>query len=148
MVKSMKISTTDTIKRYSDLMKIENFFDRFEYLKLRGQVGVETFGSHRYLNQILYRNLDWKRFRRQIIIRDDGFELGHLDVPISGPIYVHHLNPITIDDVLLRRSCVFDPDNAISVSFKMHQAIHYGYECPLETDPVNRTKNDTCPWRK
>ena len=135
------------IKRYSKLIKIDNFLDRFEYLKLGGVVGETTFGSNRYLNQILYRSYDWKKFRREIIIRDGGCDLADPDREIKGIIIVHHINPITIDDVRMRRRCVFDPENVVCVSHMTHEAIHYGDDTLLMKGPVVRRPGDTIPWR-
>lgn len=137
-----------TIKLYSELITIPTFKERFNYLKLSAAVGDPTFGGHRYLNQMLYRFPEWKRVRREVILRDEGLDLGHPDFPIRGNIYVHHLNPITTDDILERRNCVFDLENLISTSFDTHNAIHYGDERLIEDRvPVERKKNDTCPWR-
>lgn len=141
--------TTKTIiyKTYSELIKLETFEERFSYLSLSGIVGETTFGGHRYLNQILYQTDDWKATRREIIYRDEGSDLAHKDYPISGSIYIHHINPITIDDILERRPCVLDLENLISTSFKTHNAIHYGSAELIPRGPVKRTKNDTCLWR-
>ena len=135
-----------TYKTYSELIKIEKFEDRFEYLSLIGRVGKTTFGGHRYLNQTLYQSDKWKRTRREVILRDNGCDLGHSDYPIAGSIYIHHINPITIDDILSERPCVFDLENLISTAFKTHNAIHYGSNDLLSKVLVNRTKNDTCLW--
>lgn len=134
-------------KTYSELITIPSFEERFKYLSLTGIVGEITFGGHRYLNQKLYQSLEWKRIKREIILRDNGCDLAQEDHPIEGHIYIHHINPVSIEDVLERRSRVFDPENLISASFKTHNAIHYGSEELLSRCPVIRTKNDTCPWR-
>jgi hypothetical protein len=136
-----------TIKTYSELIEIPAFEDRFEYAKLGGTVGEETFGGHRYLNQMLYKSRDWKTTRREVMLRDDGYDLAHEDYPIAGNVYIHHLNPITIDDILEKRDCVFDPEFLISTSLNTHNAMHYGDKDILVKGPVIRTKNDTCPWR-
>lgn len=143
----MRNTRKRTIRTYSELISIPTFQERFKYLQLNGLVGDLTFGGHRQLNQILYQSPEWKRARREVILRDNGFDLAHEDYPISGIIYVHHLNPLNIDDVLARRYCVFDLDNLVSVSFDTHQAIHYGDESLIKKDPVTRKPNDTCPWR-
>lgn len=136
------------IRLYSELIEIPTFEERFDYLKLSASVGDVTFGGHRYLNQMLYSFPEWKRIRREVILRDEGFDLAHPDFPIRGNIYVHHLNPITADDILERRSCVFDLENLVSTSFDTHNAIHYGDERLIaDRVPVERKKNDTCPWR-
>lgn len=140
--------TRTTIRTYSELIKLPTFEERFEYLKLSASVADPTFSGHRYLNQQLYKSPEWKLTRREIILRDNGFDLGHEDYPIGGKIYIHHLNPITIDDILERRRCVFDLENLISSSFNTHNAIHYGSEEILSSRiPIERTKNDTIPWR-
>lgn len=135
-------------KTYSELMTIPFFEDRLKYLMTESIVGDPTFGGHRQLNQILYKSKDWLSIRDEIIIRDGGHDLGHPDYFIPGPIYIHHINPITIEDILERRSCVFDPENLISVSYKTHNTIHYGI-MDLKIPPVtsNRSKHDTAPWR-
>lgn len=137
-----------TIKTYSELIAIPTYLDRFHYLKLGGRVGEETFGYERYLNQTLYRSEEWKRFRRDIILRDNGCDLACEGFEIYGKIIVHHINPITIDDVLHRSAKIFDPDNVIACSMNTHNAIHYGDDHLLMTGPIIRTKNDTCPWIK
>lgn len=146
MTTSMMRDTT-TYKNYSDLIKIISFEDRFNYLSLSGIIGAMTFGGHRYLNQILYQTEQWKHTRREAIFRDNGCDLAHQDHPINGSIYIHHINPITIDDILEERPCVFDLENLVCSSFKTHNAIHYGSENLLSKGPIIRTKNDTCPWR-
>lgn len=136
------------IKSYSELMSIKSFQDRLEYLKLYGRVGDITFGGNRYLNQMLYHCYEWEKVKRDIVIRDKGNDLAHEDYPIlSKSVYVHHINPITPDDILNRRGCVFDPENLISSSFQTHNAIHYGNDTKLSTGYAERKPNDTCPWR-
>lgn len=136
------------IKSYSVVILLPTLEERFEYLKLKGQVGAETFGYDRYLNQILYHDPEWRRIRRDVIIRDNGCDLGLEGHEIQGRILVHHINPITIDDVKLRRRCVFDLDNLICTSHDTHNAIHYGDANLLPKNPIERTPNDTCPWRR
>ena len=135
-------------KSYAELMTMHTFEERFEYLKLNGTVGQETFGAKRQLNQILYKTDRWKKLRDEIIIRDDGKDLGIEDRLIGGRIIIHHINPITVDDVLNERPIVFDKNNLISVSHMTHEAIHYGDADLLMKDPVIRTENDTCPWKR
>lgn len=135
------------IKCYSDLIQIDSFKDRFDYLKTNSIVGFETFGSKRYLNQILYNSWEWRNFKRRVILRDDGKDLAHPDYKIVGNVYVHHINPITIDDILERRYCVFDMENVISCSFYTHEAIHYKKEIFVRGDFAERRENDTSPWR-
>lgn len=134
-------------KTYSELIKIPTYEERFQYLQLKGAVGKDTFGYDRYLNQILYNSPEWKRLRNRIIIRDNGCDLGCEGYEIYGRVLIHHLNPITVEDVVSRNPIVFDPENLICVSHNTHNAIHYGDESLLILAPVERTKNDTCPWR-
>ena len=136
-----------SIKTYSELITIPTFEERFEYLQLKGSVGKDTFGYDRYLNQVLYRSPEWKRLRNQIIIRDGGCDLACDGYDIYDKVLIHHLNPITVEDVLARSQKVFDPDNLVCVSHNTHNAIHYGDVDLLVTGPIIRTKNDTCPWR-
>ena len=136
-----------SIKTYSELITIPTFEERFEYLQLKGSVGKDTFGYDRHLNQVLYRSPEWKRLRNQIIIRDCGCDLACDGYDIYGKVLIHHLNPITVEDVLARSRKVFDPDNLVCVSHNTHNAIHYGDVDLLATGPIIRTKNDTCPWR-
>lgn len=136
-----------SIKTYSELITIPTFEERFEYLQLKGSVGKDTFGYDRHLNQVLYRSPEWKRLRNQIIIRDGGCDLACDGYDIHGKVLIHHLNPITVEDVLTRSRKVFDPDNLVCVSHNTHNAIHYGDVDLLVTGPIIRTKNDTCPWR-
>lgn len=133
---------------YSDLLSFSTFEERFEYLKLSGIVGGVTFGGSRRLNQVLYSSKEWKEFRNRIILRDEGRDLAMEGYEIHGGIYIHHLNPLTIEDVIERSSKIFDPENVVCVSFKTHNAIHYGDITLLNTGPVIRAPNDTCPWRK
>ena len=135
------------IRTYSELITIPTFEERFEYLQLKGSVGKDTFGYDRYLNQVLYRSPEWKRLRNQIIIRDGGCDLACDGYDIYDKVLIHHLNPITVEDVLTRSRKVFDPDNLVCVSHSTHNAIHYGDVDLLVTGPIIRTKNDTCPWR-
>nr|DAO53499.1 MAG TPA: HNH endonuclease bacteriophage, HNH Endonuclease, DNA.52A [Caudoviricetes sp.] len=137
------------IRSYTELITLPTFVERFRYLKLGGQVGVETFGYDRYLNQILYRTAEWKRFRNEIIVRDNGCDLGCEGYEIVGQkILVHHINPISIEDVLRRDPKVFDPENVICTILNTHNAIHYGDESLLVTEPIERKPNDTCLWRR
>lgn len=136
-----------SIRTYSELIKLKTFEERYRYLRLAGSVGEETFGWDRYFNQKFYSSQEWKRFRREIIIRDNGCDLGIEDREIDGLIMIHHIEPITVEDVVQRRACLLDPENAICVSRNTHNAIHYGDENLLVLQPIERTKNDTCPWR-
>ena len=136
-----------SIRTYSELITIPTFIERYRYLKLGGSVGKETFGFDRYLNQTLYRSPEWKRFRRDMILRDNGMDLACDEYEIVGKVLVHHIDPLTIQDVIRRDSKIFDPENVVCVSMHTHNAIHYGDESLLMIEPVVRTKNDTCPWR-
>lgn len=135
------------IKAYSELIELQTFEERFEYLQLKGIVGQETFGFDRYLNQILYNSKEWKHLRNEIIVRDNGCDLALEGFEIHGRILIHHINPITIDDVIKRREMVFDPENLICVTHNTHNAIHYGDKSLLITGPIERRANDTCPWK-
>ena len=136
------------IKSYSELIKIPTYKERFEYLKLDGIVGKDTFGYDRYLNQAFYNSPEWRRFRRDMIIRDNGCDLACEGYEIRGKIILHHINPITQDDLISRRRDVlFDPENIICVTHNTHNAIHYGDANLLITGPIERTANDTCPWK-
>lgn len=135
------------IKTYSELITLPTFEERYNYLKLNGRVGESTFGYDRYLNQILYTSKEWRRFRDEIIIRDNGCDIACEGFEFSGRATVHHINPITVEDVINRSPKVFDPENVITVSDNTHKAIHYGDENLLIKAPVIRTQNDTCPWK-
>lgn len=134
------------MKTYKELITLKTFDERLEYLKLRGVVGDPTFGSRRYLNQKLYQLREWKITRQKIILRDNGCDLGIQDYPIYDSVFIHHINPITLDDIIKRRNCVFDLNNLICVSFKTHNTIHYGEESPYDK-LVIRTAGDTCLWK-
>ena len=135
-------------RTYSELIQLPTFEERFEYLKLGGFVGKETFGFDRYLNQNFYRSAEWKRVRDKVIIRDNGCDLGIEDRLVSGKIIIHHMNPITDIDILNLTSFLLNPEYLICVSHNTHNAIHYGDEHLLVKNPIIRTKNDTCPWKR
>lgn len=135
-------------KTYSELILLPTFEKRYEYLKLYGHVGEDTFGFDRYLNQAFYRSTEWKRIRREIIVRDNGCDLAHPDREIVGPIYIHHINPISMKDLTDQTDYLRDPENLVCVSYNTHQAIHYGStELLTPTELVERRPNDTCPWK-
>ena len=134
-------------KNYSELVTLPTFADRLDYLTLSSKVGAQTFGDDRYLNQILYHDPEWKRIRKYVISRDNGCDLAHEDFPIFDRVYIHHINPITPDDILNRSSKVFDMENLVCVSFNTHQLIHYGLQSDDMKTPTARTENDTIPWR-
>lgn len=135
------------IKTYSELITIPTFEERFEYLKLDGQVGVETFGFNRYLNQAFYKSDEWLSIRDYVITRDNGCDLGMEGYEIYGRILIHHINPITKDDIIQRSRILLDPENLITTVKRTHDAIHYGDSNLLMKAPIERRKNDTCPWR-
>lgn len=136
-------------KSYSEMMKLKTFEERYNYLKLNGIVGDLKFNGYRYLNQLLYKCPEWRRARREAIIRDQGYDLGCEDHQIPGKILVHHINPLTVEDVIDKKRCVFDPENLITVSHDTHNAIHYGNDNIIfKNKIVERRENDTCPWRE
>lgn len=139
--------TMKNIKTYSELITIPTFEERFEYLKLDGQVGVETFGFNRYLNQAFYKSDEWLSIRDYVITRDNGCDLGMEGYEIYGRILIHHINPITKDDIIQRNRILLDPENLITTVKRTHDAIHYGDSNLLMRAPIERRKNDTCPWR-
>lgn len=134
-------------KSYSELVSIHGYKERFDYLKIGGKVGLETFGSDRYLNQMLYVSPKWKQFRREMIIRDNGCDMAHKEHPVFERLVLHHINPITVLDVVNRDPKIFDPENVVCVNHMTHEALHYGSEDLLPKDPVERKPNDTCLWR-
>lgn len=138
---------TGRIRTYSELISIPTFEGRFKYLKMNGKVGKDTFGFDRYLNQIFYRSKKWKSIRNQVIIRDNGCDLGMEGHDIFGRILIHHMNPITIDDIKQESEYLLDPEYLICVAHNTHNAIHYGDEGLLIKEPIVRTQNDTCPWK-
>ena len=137
-----------TIRTYSELIILPTFEDRYEYLKLNGKIGEETFGFDRYINQQLYqRSQKWKSVRDKVIIRDNGCDLSMEGYETWGKIIIHHMNPITTEDIERESDFVFNPEYLISTSLNTHNAIHYGDENLLIKAPIERTKYDTCPWR-
>lgn len=152
------------IKTYSELIRLSTFEERFAYLKIAGRVGEDTFGYDRFLNQDFYQSTEWRNFRDRIIVRDGGCDMGLSDYPITdyirkidsrsniiykARIIIHHINPITKDDILCHSDCLFDPENVICVSDRTHKAIHYGdLNTAKPKEFVERSPNDTCPWKK
>lgn len=136
-----------SIRTYSELIKIPTFKERFEYLRLNGKVGEETFGFDRYLNQVFYKSPEWRAARDFVIIRDQGCDLAMEGHEIFGKILVHHMNPISMEDIVHRTEYLLDPEYLICTIKNTHDAIHYGDGSLLITGPIERTKNDTCPWR-
>lgn len=136
------------IRTYSELIQLETFEERFEYLRLDGMVGRDTFGFDRYLNQLFYNSLEWKQIRNFVISRDCGCDLGVIDHTIYGKVLIHHMNPLTKDDIINKTDYLLNPEYLICVSFETHQAIHYGNNNYINDNiPIQRRKNDTCPWR-
>ena len=135
------------IRRYTDLMQYDSFIERYRYLKLNGQVGIDTFGLDRYLNQTLYRSYKWRKVRNQIIMRDNGCDLGMDGFDIFGKIIVHHMNPLTLEQIEDDSDDIYNPEFLICVSHITHNAIHYGDENLLPQLPVERSANDTCLWK-
>lgn len=138
---------TTNIRTYSELIQLPTFEERFDYLRLDGVVGKDTFGFDRYLNQQFYRSSEWKRIRNRVIVRDNGCDLGIDDYEIHGRILIHHMNPISIEDLQHMSDLLMNPEYLICVSHRTHNAIHYGDESLIVTAPIERTQNDTCPWR-
>lgn len=136
------------IRSYSELSKLKTFEERYQYLRLNGMVGAETFGFDRYLNQMFYRSQRWKSVRDFVFVRDNGCDLGVEGRDIYGRYIIHHMNPITIEDIERESEFLLDPEFLISTIHNTHNAIHYGDEKLLVTAPIERTKNDTCPWRR
>lgn len=138
------------IKTYSELIMLPTFIERFNYLKIGGIVGEETFGFDRYLNQVFYKSKEWLSVRRKVIIRDNGCDLamiGH-EIPQGISVLIHHMNPISKEDILNRTDFVLNPEYLITTILNTHNAIHYGNSELLVQGPVARFKNDTCPWKK
>lgn len=135
------------MRTYSELVLLPTFKERFEYLKLSGVVGRDTFGFDRYLNQQFYRTSEWKKVRDAVIIRDNGCDLGVEGYEIYNRIIIHHMNPITADDIIKHSDWIVDPNQLICTSFKTHNAIHYGDISLIDKQPTIRKPNDTCPWR-
>ena len=136
-----------SIKTYSELSKLITFEERYNYLRLNGLVGKETFGFDRYLNQVFYKSSKWRSIRDFVIVRDNGCDLGIEGREIHGRIIIHHMNPITIQDITQQTEFLLDPEFLISTAHETHNAIHYGDMNLLIREPVERQRNDTCPWR-
>lgn len=137
------------LRTYTELSKLKTFEERFEYLRLNGRVGKETFGFDRIFNQIFYRSIEWKRVRDKVILRDNGCDLGVPGHEIYGQrILIHHMNPISLEDLERRSEILMNPEYLITTIHNTHNAIHYGDENLLIKLPRERTKNDTCPWKR
>ena len=137
-----------SIKRYSELILLHTFEERYKYLQLNGVIGDETFGFDRYINQMFYRSNEWKQVRDYVIVRDNGCDLGIEGHEIRGKILIHHMNPIGIKDIQQVNKILLDPEYLITTMLSTHNAIHYGDESLLVKDPIERSKNDTCPWKR
>ena len=135
------------IRTYSELIKYSTFEERFKYLSLKGQVGEETYGFDRWINQRFYRSTEWKQIRSRVILRDSGCDLGIDGREIPGRVIVHHINPILVEDIRDASEFLLNPEYLICVSENTHQAIHYGDESLLILMPKERRANDTCPWK-
>lgn len=135
------------IRTYSELITLPTFIERYRYLKLSGRVGEDTFGFDRYLNQVFYQSKEWRSIRDYVITRDNGCDLGMVGHEIYGRILIHHMNPITADDILKRSDFLLNPEYLICTIKNTHDAIHYSDESLLITDLIERSKNDTCPWK-
>ena len=137
-----------SIRTYSEMITLPTFEERFRYLQLGGKVGEDTFGHNRYFNQMFYTSDEWRRIRRDVIVRDNGCDLGIQDREIHGLIIIHHMNPITIEDIINRSEFLLNPEYLISTVKNTHDAIHFSDERILITDPIERRPNDTCPWKR
>lgn len=146
LMKAMKTMKT-IIRTYSELITLPTFMERYKYLRIGGTVGTDTFGFDRYLNQAFYKSEEWKSIRRHVIIRDCGCDLGIEGHEIHERILIHHINPISEEDILDRSDFLLNPEYLISTSHRTHNAIHYGDDSILIDVPLERRKNDTCPWK-
>lgn len=137
------------IKSYTELSRLQTFEERFEYLRLYGRVGKDTFGFDRIFNQMFYRSNEWKQVRNYVITRDNGCDLGVEGYEIYGQrIIIHHINPIALEDIENHSDILLDPENLITTIHSTHNAIHYGDENLIVREPIERTRNDTCPWKR
>jgi hypothetical protein len=134
-------------RTYQELIQLPTFKERFEYLKLDGYVGKSTFGYDRYINQKFYTSPEWRRLRREVILRDECRDLAVEGYEIQGKVLIHHINPISLEDLEGRSPAAYSLDNLICVSPLTHEAIHYSNYDLLPQDPVERFPNDMCPWR-
>lgn len=135
------------VKTYTELIRFKTLEERYRYLRIGGRVGEETFGFDRWMNQVFYKDQRWRDIRDEVITRDNGCDLGIEGYDIRGKIFVHHMNPVTKDDILYNFDSLLNPEFLISTSKRTHDAIHYGNEDLLPQSPIVRTRNDTCPWK-
>lgn len=143
----MEITKTMRIRRYTELIRISDFRERYEYLRLGGEVGARTFGWERFLNQELYHSKKWRKVRDEVIVRDCGCDLAHPDFEIGDCVIIHHMNPLSSDEIESDSGLIYDPEFLICTSRMTHNAIHYGDSELLPRLPVLRRPGDTCPWR-
>lgn len=136
------------MRTYDELLTIADYFDRYKYLRINQGVGERTFGGDRWLNQHFYQSREWKSVRDQVMLRDEGLDMGHPDYPINGRIYIHHMNPMQPNDLKHGNAAVLDPRYLICVSMRTHQAIHYGDEGLLPKPLAARLPGDTVLWGK
>ena len=136
------------LRSYSELSRLRTFDERFRYLLLAGSVGVETFGFDRYVNQRFYRSEEWKHVRNIVIARDNGCDLGIEGRDINGRVYVHHMNPMNLEQINDHMDLILDPEYLVCVTFATHNAIHYGDESYITLAPIERQPNDMCPWKQ
>ena len=136
------------IRTYTELSRLTSFEERFQYLKLNGIVGESTFGFDRYINQLFYRSSEWKKLRDIVIVRDEGCDLGLAGYDMHGKIYIHHMNPISRRDIETLDDRLLNPEYLIATSHNTHNAIHYGDEELLLLAPMERSRFDTCPWKR
>ena len=135
------------LKSYRNLILLPTILDRFEYLRIKANVGDSTFGFDRFINQDFYQSREWRQVRMKVMARDEGCDLGVPEYPIGGKVIIHHINPITAEDIENASDLLFDMDNLICVSESTHNAIHFGDETLLPAEPIIRMPGDTCPWR-
>lgn len=136
------------IRSYKELIRLETFEERFEYLRMGGAIGIETFGFDRYLNQAFYKSREWIAIRNEVILRDNGCDLAHVDFPIQSRVLIHHMNPISEEDLLHRSDFLLNPEFLITTTHRTHNAIHYGDKnAPQTYSFAERKPNDTIPWR-
>lgn len=136
------------IRTFTELSNLQTFEDRFRYLQLNGTVGKETFGFDRFINQEFYRSTEWKAVRDLVVLRDNGCDLGAEGREIYGRIYIHHMNPVNPKDIQTKSEFLLNPEYLITTTHATHNAIHYGDETLLLKVPVERSRNDTCPWKQ
>lgn len=142
------VMVTKMIRTYSELRGLKTFRERYEYLRLDGIVGEETFGFDRYMNQIFYKSKEWASIRREVIIRDNGCDLGIEGYEIHGKILIHHMNPIDLKDIVYQTKKLLNPEYLITTVLSTHNAIHYGDTNLLPYVPKERSMYDTCPWKR